>query len=100
MLRGRRAKSWAMLAAGVVIGLAIGGGLAMGLIIGQRSATLPEGVMADLKLKAMASSSSDTFAVATGPVDDDVEGFYTLDFLTGDLSCFVINARNGSFGGL
>lgn len=89
-----------MLTAGVVIGLAIGGGLALGLIIGQRSATLPDSALAELKLKAMSSHGSDTFAIATGPVDDDVEGLYTLDFLTGDLSCFVINARNGAFGGL
>ena len=35
-----------------------------------------------------------------GPqVDDDVEGLYTLDFVTGDLQCFVINPRNGQFGG-
>jgi len=83
-----------------VIGLAIGGGLALGLIIGQRNTLLPDSVLAELKLKAMASHGSDTFAIATGPVDDDVEGLYTLDFLTGDLSCFVINARNGAFGGL
>jgi hypothetical protein len=100
MLLGRRTKSWALLTAGVVIGLAIGGGLALGLIIGQRNATLPDSVLAELKLKAMASHGSDTFAIATGPVDDDVEGLYTLDFLTGDLSCFVVNARNGAFGGL
>jgi hypothetical protein len=89
-----------MLAAGVVIGLTIGGGLALGIFIGQRSATLPDSVLGELKLKAMASHGSDTFAIATGPVDDDVEGLDTLDFLTGDLSCFVINARNGAFGGL
>jgi hypothetical protein len=99
MLRGRRIKAWGMLAAGLVIGLAIGGGMAVGLLVGKSNAPLPDSVMADLKLKAMASHGSDTFAIATGPVDDDVEGLYTLDFLTGDLTCFVINPRNGSFGG-
>src|SRR4051794_35560655 len=100
MLRGRRTKSWAMLGAGVVIGLAIGGGLAFGLIIGQRNSALPDSILAELKLKAMASHGSDTFAIATGPVDDDVEGLYSLDFLTGDLTCVVINGRNGAFGGM
>ena len=99
MLRGRRMKAWGMLAAGVVIGLAIGGGLALGLLIGRGNGPLPDSVLAELRLKAMASHGSDTFAIATGPVDDDVEGLYTLDFLTGDLSCYVINPRNGQFGG-
>ena len=39
-------------------------------------------------------------AVATGPVDEDVEGFFVLDFLTGDLQCQVINSRVGKFGAL
>jgi len=43
--------------------LAIGGGLAFGLIIGQRSAALPDSALAELKLKAMASHGSDTFAI-------------------------------------
>ena len=100
MLRGRRMKSWGMLAAGLVIGLTIGGAAAVGVLLGQRSAALPDSVLSDIRLKAMASHGSDTFAIATGPVDDDVEGLYTLDFLTGDLSCFVINPRNGQFGGM
>jgi hypothetical protein len=90
-----------MLVAGLVLGLAIGGGIAVGVLLGQRNATvagLPG--LGDLQLKAMASHGTDTFAIATGPVDDDVEGLFTLDFLTGDLSCFVINPRNGAFGGM
>src|SRR5215204_4418926 len=65
MLRTRRIKAWGMLAAGLVIGLAIGCGLAVGLLIGKSNAPLPDSVMADLKLKAMASHGSDTFAIAT-----------------------------------
>ncbi len=99
MLRGRRIKTWGMLAAGLVIGLSIGGGLAVGLLMGQRAPAMPDSVLAELKLKAAATHGSDTFAIATGPIDDEVEGLYTLDFLTGDLSCFVFNSRNLSFGG-
>ena len=56
---------------------------------------------ADLpKLWADAASSNDAFAVATGPIDQDVEGFYTLDYLTGDLQCAVLNYRTGKFRGL
>src|SRR5829696_5803968 len=63
MLRKRRLRSWGMLAAGMALGLAIGG------------------------------------ALAAGVVDDEVEGLYTLDFLTGDLQCYVVNPRNGALGG-
>ncbi len=99
MLRGRRIKAWGMLTIGLTIGLALGGGVAAGVWLGQRNvANLPG--LADLHLKAMASHGSDTFAIATGPIDDDVEGLFTLDFLTGELTCFVINPRNGLFGGM
>jgi len=89
-----------MLAAGVILGLTIGGAVAVGLFIGQRGpSTVGMPSLAELKLKAAASHGSDTFAIATGYVDEDVEGLYTLDFLTGDLQCFVINARNGARAG-
>src|SRR5436190_12815148 len=100
MLRRRRMRAWGMLAVGLVVGLAIGGGMAVGVLLGQRSpavAAIPG--LGDLQLKAMASHGSDTFAIATGPVDEDVEGLFTLDFLTGDLNCFVVNPRNGAMGG-
>ncbi len=100
MLRGRRIKAWGMLAIGLTIGLAIGGGVVAGMWLAQRSpATANLTGMADLHLKAMASHGSDTFAIATGPIDDDVEGLFTLDFLTGDLNCYVINPRNAAIGG-
>src|SRR2546423_472901 len=100
MLRGRRFRSGGMLAAGFILGLTLGGAVALGVLLGQRS-TSPAGMpsLAELKLKASASHGSDTFAIATGYVDEDVEGLYTLDFLTGDLQCFVVNPRNGAMGG-
>src|SRR5262245_58052684 len=98
MARIRRWKSWSMLAAGLLVGLAIGGAWSAGVWMGNsRSAAMPS--MAELKLNAMASHGSDTFAIATGPVDDEVEGLFTLDYLTGDLQCYVINPRIGGIGG-
>ncbi len=99
MLRGLRGQMWGMLAVGLLVGLAIGGSMSLGLLVGKQTAMLPDSVLAELRLKAAASHGSDTFAIATGPIDDEVEGLYTLDFLTGDLSCFVINSRTASFGG-
>jgi hypothetical protein len=51
------------------------------------------------KLQAYATHGADTFAMATGPVDEESEGLYILDYLTGDLHCWVMNPRTGKFGG-
>jgi hypothetical protein len=90
-----------MLAAGLIVGLAIGGAWSAGLWLGKGSG--PDGGLAglqELKLRAMASHGAETFAVATGPVDESVEGLFTLDFLTGDLQCFVFNPRTYQQGGI
>jgi hypothetical protein len=89
-----------MAAAGLALGLTIGGALAAGVWLGKTSGAAPAPNLAELKLHAMASHGSETFAIATGPVDTGVEGLFTLDFLTGDLSCYVINNRTGGVGGL
>jgi hypothetical protein len=47
----------------------------------------------ELRLKASASHGSETFAIATGSIDGEVEGLFCLDYLTGDLTCFVVNPR-------
>jgi hypothetical protein len=89
-----------MLTCGVAIGLAIGGALSAGIWLGSArndSAAIPQ--LSELKLHAMASHGAETFAIATGPIDGDVEGLFTLDYLTGELQCFVINPRFGGLGG-
>jgi hypothetical protein len=87
-----------MLAIGLVVGLALGGGMTVGVLLERQTAS---GIQSldSLKLKAMASHGSDTFAIATGPIDDEVEGLFTLDFLTGELQCFVVNSRAAAPGG-
>jgi hypothetical protein len=90
-----------MLIAGLLLGLTIGGAMTVGVLLGQRTnsvAQLPG--FEDLRLKAMASHGGDNFAIATGPVDDEVEGLFTVDYLTGDLQCFVPNPRTGGMAGM
>ena len=101
MLRGRRTKLWARLVIGLVVGLSLAGALAIGVQIGQRGqgATAKVFGLEELKLKAAASHGADTFAIATGLVDDEIEGLYTLDFVTGDLQCFVISPKSGGMAG-
>ncbi len=100
MVRARRFRSTMFLTAGLCVGLAIGGALAAGIYLGRQAQSLDQAALAELRLKASASHGSDTFAMATGDIADGVEGLFWLDFLTGDLSCFVINPRTGAPGGL
>ena len=99
MVRLRRRRAWGMLAAGVAIGLAVGGALAAGVAIGRHSDSATVAALGEVRLKAMAAQGNDNFVIATGVIDDEVEGLYTLDSLTGDLQCFVVNPRNGALGG-
>ena len=96
----RRVRSWLLMGTGLLVGLAIGGAMTAGVFIG-RNAQPSSGVAAldEVRLKASASHGAETFAIATGAIDDEVEGLYTLDFLTGDLQVFAINPRTGTLGG-
>ncbi len=49
-------------------------------------------------LMAAAASSNETMAVASGPISNDAEGVFFLDFITGDLQCLVYYPRAGAFG--
>lgn len=72
--------------------LALGIGMVGGLILG--------GYWPHTPLHAVATDRADTFAMATGPVDADVEAVYLLDFLTGDLKALVLGKQPGTFSGL
>lgn len=65
-------------------------GVALGAVVG--------GFWPHSALHAVATDRSDTFAIATGHVDEEVEAVYFLDFLTGDLRA-VVMGRNNKFQG-
>lgn len=67
----------------------LGGGVLVGWML--RGATPPTIV------HASATEGTENFAVATGLVDEGVEAFYFLDFLTGKLKATVINRRDAGF---
>lgn len=90
MTRHFKISGWAVF----TLTLALGWALTVGMWIGQGSNTSPNLLgLEELKLKAAASHGTDTFAIATGPVDEETEGLFTLDFVTGDLQCFVIGRQ-------
>jgi hypothetical protein len=75
MIRWNR--SWAPVLLGI--------GLVTGLVVG--------GVWPHTPLHAVSTDRSETYAMATGPVDADVEAVYFLDFLTGDLTALVLGKQ-------
>ncbi len=67
----------------------LGIGLLGGLILG--------GMWPQTPLHAVATDRSKSFAMATGPVDEEVEAVYFLDFLTGDLTAVVMGRQGNGF---
>jgi hypothetical protein len=51
-------------------------------------------------LYAVATDRVDTFGMATGPVDSEVEAVYLLDFLTGDLTALVLGKQPRTWTGM
>lgn len=85
----------ALLAGGLIVGGAIGWG-ARGEASSSTltSAKLPF----ELPVGAATAQGFDNFAVATGSVEQGLDAFYFLDFLTGDLRATLINTRRAEFG--
>ena len=93
MMRRIEKKSALMFFAGLAAGLLLGLGVLVGLLLGgfhDRSSS-------ETPIFAVAAHGGNSFALATGPIDDEMEGIFTLDFLTGDLKCRVLNSRTGKF---
>jgi hypothetical protein len=87
-----------MLSVGLTVGLLIGVGMLVGALVAgkaQNSATIN---VPETLLHATASHGGETLAMATGQIDAEIEGLFLLDFLTGDLQCWVINPRLGRIG--
>jgi hypothetical protein len=70
---------------------ATGIALALGLVL--------SGFWPYTPLHAVSTDRVDTFAMATGPVDSEVEAVYFLDFLTGDLAALVLGKQPGVWTG-
>ncbi len=69
------------------------GWIVLGIVIGAvLSICLPA-----QPLHAVATHGQDGFALATGPIDNTVEGVYFLDGLTGELNGAAINVNTGQF---
>ena len=88
-----------LLGTGFLLGLMVGVGMLIGALAMRSATPAPVFTLPGNQLHAVSTDSSDTFAMATGPISDGVEGVFFLDFLTGDLQCWVLNNRTGALGG-
>jgi len=67
--------------------------LAAGFVLGGL------GVWPHTPMHAMATDRVDTFAIATGALDNEVEAVYFLDFLTGELHATALGKQAGGWTG-
>lgn len=72
----------------------VASGLAAGLWLAPQS---PSFTLPPLEVGATATAAHDNFVIATGFVEDDIEGLFFLDFLTGDLKATVLDRRGRGF---
>jgi len=97
-------------AAGVGLGIALTVLLGLSFYAGRQSNgefsqhAMLNGIPSDRMhpdlLRATATHGGSNMAVCTGPVDENAEGFFALDFVTGDLKGWVYYPKQGAFGGL
>jgi len=66
-------------------------------VLGVVAGLCLSGFWPNTPLHAVATDRFDTFAICTGPVDDESEAIYFLDFLTGDLRAAVLSPQSGKF---
>jgi hypothetical protein len=70
--------------------------LALGIVV-SRWVTRGDVIFSALPAHAVATDRFENFAIATGPMDNDIEAVFFLDFLTGDLKAAVLSAQFGRF---
>lgn len=86
--------------AGCVTGLLLGiAGLSV-LWYGSARGNAEQMQRFERRLQALATHGGDSLAIATGPIDEGAEGIFFLDYVTGELTCQVLNPRTGLLGGV
>jgi hypothetical protein len=69
------------------------------VVIGLVGGFAVSGLWPHTPLYALATDRTESFGMATGPVDSEVEAVYFLDFLTGDLRAVVLGRMPGAWSG-
>ena len=71
--------------------------LAIGLVVGTVIGLNLRSLLPSVPLHASATEGHENFAIATGLIDERVEGLYFLDYVTGNLMCAVVDPKTGQF---
>ena len=71
--------------------------LVLGLFVGVGLTATWLGLGQSVQVQASATHGEGNFAIATGLIDDRLEAFFFLDFLTGDLRGAAVSRRTGKF---
>jgi hypothetical protein len=71
--------------------------LVLGLVLGSIVGLNVAGIWPQIPVHATATHGQDGFAIATGPLSNDIEAVYVLDYLTGDLKAAVLNLQTAKF---
>ena len=79
---------------------AVGSAMTAFAIVGMMAGTSWERPTLHIPVSASTAAASETMCAATGRIDEEMEGLFTLDSLTGDLQCAVMNSQSMKFGGL
>jgi hypothetical protein len=69
------------------------GGLIAGLVVGLNLV----GIWPQIPVHAVATHGQENFAICTAPLDDDIEGIFMLDGLTGELKAATLNVQTRRF---
>jgi hypothetical protein len=69
------------------------------VLIGLVGGLALSGLWPHTPLYALATDRTETFGMATGPLDSEVEAVYFLDFLTGDLRAVALGRQPGTWTG-
>lgn len=83
-------------AVALLIGLTTG----LGVYVGNRMAQSRQAEMSPLQLLAGTATRSKSISMATGLIDNNVEGLFVLDHVSGNLQCWVLSPRTGQVGGI
>ena len=84
----------------------VGAAAATGVVIGGRLVNNPDSQVGQqelfnqLKLHAGTAARGKSISMATGLVDENVEGLYVLDHISGNLQCWILNSRTGGIAGI
>lgn len=86
----------------LLIGMLLGAAIfaAGGMYFGRPSAASGPSGFLPVAFRPDATSMGKSISIATGMIDDSVEGVFVLDHLTGNLVCWIMNSRSGDIGGV